>query len=77
MTSHMWIYEGAVDETGNKLVLEAKGPNFMADGKLTKFRDAYEFKSPDHIIVTSSLLGEDGRWITFMSGESKRKSTKN
>lgn len=47
----------------------------MADGKLTKFRDAYEFRAPDQIIVTSSMLGEDGKWITFMSGESKRKTT--
>lgn len=77
MTNHMWLYEGNLDESGNKLTLEAEGPNFMADGKLTKFRDAYEFKTPDDIIVTSSVLGEDGQWFTFMSGESKRKKTGN
>ena len=75
MMSHMWIYEGSVDESGKKLTLEADGPNFMADGKLTKFRDAYELKAPDHIIVTSSMLGEDDKWITFMTGDSKRKTT--
>jgi len=72
MTSHMWIYEGTVDKAGKKITLEADGPNFMADGKMTKFRDAYEFKTPDHIIITSSMLGEDGKWITFMSGDAKR-----
>jgi len=60
------------DAVAQKLTLEAEGPNFMADGKLTRFRDAYEFRTPDHIIVTSSLLGEDGRWTTFMTGDAKR-----
>jgi Protein of unknown function (DUF1579) len=72
MMNHLWLYEGTVDDSGTKLILEAEGPNFMSDGKLTKFRDAYEFKTPDHIIVSSSMLGEDGKWTAFMTGESKR-----
>jgi hypothetical protein len=72
MMNHLWIYEGQFDDTGKKLTLEAEGPNFMADGKLTKFRDAYEFDTPDHIIITSSMLGEDGKWVSFMTGEAKR-----
>ncbi len=72
MMNHLWIYEGTVDESGNKLTLEADGPNFMGDGEVAKFRDAYEFKSPDHIIVSSSMLGSDGKWVTFMTGESKK-----
>lgn len=72
MTNFMWHYRGTVDESGRKLTLSAEGPNFMAEGKTAQFRDAYEFKSPDHIIVTSSMQGEDGEWITFMSGDAKR-----
>lgn len=72
MMNHMWQYKGTVDESGTKLMLEAEGPNFMAGGKLTKFRDAYEFKSKDHIIATSSMLTEDGKWITFMTGHMRR-----
>ena len=73
MQSYMWHYEGTVDESGKKIILEAEGPNFMADNKLTKFRDTYEFKSPDQVAITSSMLGADGKWVTFMTGEARRK----
>ena len=73
MTNHLWHYEGTVDADGKTLTLEADGPNMMAEGKTTKFRDSYEFQSPDTIITTSSMLGEDGQWITFMTGKSTRK----
>jgi hypothetical protein len=73
MINYMWHYVGEVDESGTKLVLEAEGPNFMTTGKVTKFRDAYEFKSPGHIEFTSSMLGEDGKWVQFITGQIRRK----
>ena len=73
MMNHLWQYEGTVDSSGNKLTLEAEGPNFVEPGKMAKFRDSYEFKSADHIIATSSVQGADGKWITFMVGDLKRK----
>ena len=73
MFNHKWDYAGTVDAAGKKLTLEAEGPNFMAEGKPAKFRDTYEFKSPDHIEATSSMQGEDGKWVQFMTGQIKRK----
>ncbi len=74
MVNHMWKYEGSVDASGKLLTLEAEGPNFMTSGKLTMYRDAYEFKTKDHIVATSSMRGEDGKWVVFMTGHVHRKN---
>lgn len=71
-TAYMWKYEGTVDESGKILTLEAEGPNFMSDGKLTKFFDIYEFKSADEVAMTSRMFGTDGKWVTFMTGTATR-----
>jgi hypothetical protein len=73
MMPFMWQYEGSLDASGKILTLEADGPNFVSEGKLTKFQDIYEFKSADEIAMTSKMLGDDGKWITFMSGMATRK----
>ena len=72
MTAFIWQYEGSVDSSGKVLTLDADGPNFMGDGKLTKFQDVYEFRSADEILMTSRMLASDGNWVTFMSGTAKR-----
>ena len=72
MMSHMWIYEGTVDETGKILTLEAEGPNMMEPGKTAMFRDIYEFKSKDEIVATAQYQDAEGNWVTMMKGTSKR-----
>ena len=75
LNNYMWHYEGNVDESGKKIVLEAKGPNMMNTGQMNLYRDAYEFKNDDLIVVTSSMQREDGKWITFMKGKTTRTKT--
>ncbi len=70
MVNHMWKYEGT--EKGDTLTLEATGPNFMAAGEKSQFRDVYEFVSDDDIKVTSLMQAEDGSWNTFMTGTATR-----
>ena len=73
MMNHMWKYEGSVDESGKILTLDAEGPSFEQEDKLAKYRDVYEFKSEDLINISSQVLGEDGKWVTFVTGTAKRK----
>ncbi len=72
MMNHLWHYEGTLDAEGKTLTLEADGPDFADPSKTAKFRDSYEFKSPDHIIGTSSMQNQDGKWEVFMTGEFRR-----
>lgn len=66
----MWKYEGTV--SGNKLTLEADGPDMSNPGKKAKYRDSYEFKTADKVIVKSEMQ-VNGKWVTFMEGTGQRK----
>ncbi|MAT14026.1 MAG: hypothetical protein CMJ46_02005 [Planctomyces sp.] len=72
MMNHMWKYEGTYDASTNKLSLVAEGPSFFVPGEKSQYRDSYEFKSDNKIIATSEVMGDDGKWITFMTGEMTR-----
>jgi Protein of unknown function (DUF1579) len=72
MMNHFWIYEGTVDETGKKIMLEADGPNLLGGEGTMRYRDSYEIKSPDQILQTSEY--HDGeKWVTFMTIDIRRK----
>jgi hypothetical protein len=69
--NHMWKYEGTVE--GDKLILNAEGPDMMNPGRMAMYRDEFDFKSPDHYVLTSSAQGEDGKWVTFMTADVRKK----
>jgi hypothetical protein len=73
MMTHMWIYEGTLDESGKVLTLDTVGPTFSGDGKMGKYQDIVEVKSKDHRILRSRTMGPDGKWNEFMTAHYRRK----
>jgi hypothetical protein len=55
------------------LTLNAEGPSCAGDGKFAKYQDVIEVKSDDHRVITSRMLGDDGRWHEFMTANYRRK----
>jgi hypothetical protein len=73
MQHKLWTYEGSVDAAGKKITLDTEGPGPLDPSKNAKFKESIEFKSDDHKVFTSQMQGPDGKWITFMTINYKRK----
>ena len=73
MMTNMWIYEGSLDAAGKVLTLDTEGPSMTGDGKTTKYTDVIEIKSDDTRVLSSNLLGDDGKWQHFMTANYRRK----
>ncbi|MCC6494612.1 MAG: DUF1579 domain-containing protein [Pirellulales bacterium] len=73
MGSHLWKYEGDVDESGKKLILNSEGPCPMKGGQMAKMRDVVEFHDDDTRTLTSYAQDDDGKWQSFMKMTVTRK----
>jgi hypothetical protein len=73
MGNYLWVYDGELDAAGKVLTLNAEGPSFENPEQLKKYKDVIELKSDDHRILTSHLLGDDGKWCQFMTAHYRRK----
>lgn len=71
MMSNLWVYDGSLD--GAVLTLESEGPHMTAEGQTAKYRDVIEIKTDDHRVMTGNVLGDDGKWQTFMTAHYRRK----
>jgi Protein of unknown function (DUF1579) len=72
MMTNLWIYHGSLDATGKVLILNTEGLNF-SQSAMTLYQDSIEFVSPDHRIMTSKVLEENGNWLEFMTAHYWRK----
>jgi hypothetical protein len=76
MMTYLWLYDGELDTAETMLSLNSDGPAMTGEG-LAKYRDVIEFKSDDHRVMTSHVLGEDGQWHHFMTANYWRKQERN
>ncbi|WP_199226768.1 DUF1579 domain-containing protein [Opitutus sp. ER46] len=72
MMTHLWQYKGHLNAAGRVLTLDAEGPSFADPNKLARYQDIIEFRSPDHRVLSSQALGEDGHWTCFMTAHYHR-----
>jgi hypothetical protein len=70
--THLWTYDGTLDETGKVLTLDTEGPNFSGDGSMSNYQDIIEIVDDNHWVLRSRSLGEDGKWVQFMEGHYRR-----
>lgn len=71
MMTHLWIYQGQLDESGKSISLNVEGPRFDGPGTAL-YRDTIEIVSEDHWILRSALRNDDGSWNQFMEGHHHR-----
>lgn len=73
MMTHLWLYEGSLDAAGKVLTLDAEGPSMTGDGGMAKYQDIVTVENDDHWILSSQMLGPDGKWHKFMTAHYRRK----
>ena len=71
--THLWIYEGQLDEEKRVLTMNCEGPSMTDPRVMGQYRDQFELIGPDHKRMTSSYQDKDGEWVTIMVSEGKRK----
>jgi hypothetical protein len=74
MMTHLWPYEGVLDESGKILTLNSEGPSFTGDGTMAKYQDIIEILTADHRTLTAKVLGDGDIWQPIMTAHYRRKS---
>ena len=74
MMTHMWVYEGQLDEARNELTLNCEGEDFEAPGRMARYQDVITFKGDDHRLLTARMQAADGTWKQIMQAEYRRRA---
>ncbi|MBN9529022.1 MAG: DUF1579 domain-containing protein [Alphaproteobacteria bacterium] len=73
MMDHLWVYDGALDASGNVLTLDTEGPDFGNPGGRARYQDIVTFLDDDRRTLTSFQLQGDGSRKQIMAADYRRK----
>jgi hypothetical protein len=76
MMSHLWVYEGTLEEGGKVLPLDCEGPDFETEGRLARYQDIITIEDDDHRTLTARMQSADGTWKQLMSMRYRRRNQK-
>lgn len=62
MMPNMWVYEGTLDVSGNRLPLSTTGPDCQDPTKTRRYQDVIEFHGDNERTLTSQVQQDDGSW---------------
>jgi hypothetical protein len=65
--THLWIYEGRLDDTGTVLTLDCEGPDFDTIGRTAPYQDIITIKDENTRNFSSRIRRPDGTWKPIMS----------
>lgn len=74
MGSHLWVYEGTLNDAGDTLTLTTTGPSMEGPDTTARYKEVITIKGPDQRTFSSSIELESGEWVTILTAEYRRKN---
>ena len=71
----LWIYKGTLNDAGDTLTLETEGPSLQSPGKTALYKEVIKFTGEGSRTFTSSYETQDGKWVTIVEAEYRRKKS--
>ncbi len=72
MMTHLWPYDGTLDEAKKVLTLDSLGPGFTGATDC-QYQDIIEVFGPGHYQMRSQTLMESGEWYQFMVADFRKR----
>lgn len=73
MMTHMWIYNGVIEDDGKTLALNCEGPDFENPGRSARYQDRITLVDANRRTLTARVQTENGDWKEMMSAEYHRR----
>lgn len=73
MMTHMWVYDGELEDDGRTLALNCDGPDFESPGRTARYQDRITFVDANHRTLTARVQNEDGSWNEMMRADYRRR----